>query len=93
MAKRDEVSSTERLLDLIRDDNHSEPSTPYISSQKPVGHHIKKFFNNPISFKRPISVGVDLGHDDMKMVKVSRISDQKFEISISQITAGSFFDL
>ena len=80
MAKRDDVSSTERLLDLIRDEDQSEPSTTYPGSRKPIGNRLKNFFNNPVSFKKAISVGVDLGHDDMKMVKISRIADKKFEI-------------
>ena len=80
MAKRDEVSSTERLLDLIRDDKQSEPSASYLSSRKSAGDRLKNFFNNPVSFKKAISVGVDLGHDDMKMVKISRVADRKFEV-------------
>ena len=80
MAKRDEVSSTERLLDLIRNDDKSEQPPPYLSSQKSTGHRLKKLISNPVSFKKAISVGVDLGHDDMKMVKVARLSDKKFEI-------------
>ncbi|MBT8371033.1 MAG: pilus assembly protein PilM, partial [Deltaproteobacteria bacterium] len=80
MAKRDEVSSTERLLDLIRDEDQSEPSATYPGSRKSIGNRLKNFFNNPVSFKKAISVGVDLGHDDMKMVKISRIADKKFEI-------------
>jgi type IV pilus assembly protein PilM len=80
LVKRDEVSSTERLLDLIRDDDKSDPSVSYLSSQKSTGQRLKNFFENPVSFKKAISVGVDLGHDDMKMVKIGRISDKKFEI-------------
>ena len=49
-------------------------------SQKSFGHRLKNFFNNPVSFKKTISVGVDLGHDDIKMVMISRISDQKYEM-------------
>jgi len=80
LAKRDEVSSTERLLDLIRDDNESEYPVSSLSSQISIGHRLKNFLNNPVSFKKTISVGVDLGHDDMKLVKINRISDMKFEI-------------
>ena len=47
MAKRDEVSSTERLLDLIRDDKQSEPSASYPSSRKSVGDRLKNFFMRP----------------------------------------------
>ncbi len=80
MAKRDEVSSTERLLDLIREDSNSEYATSGIDSQKSFGHQLKNIFNNPVSFRKTFAVGVDLGHDDIKLVKISRISDQKYEM-------------
>jgi len=80
VAKRDEVSSTERLLDLIREDSGSEYTASGIDSQKSFGHQLKNIFNNPVSFRKTITVGVDLGHDDIKLVKISRISDQKYEM-------------
>ena len=80
MAKRDEVSSTERLLDLIRDDSKSEYTTTGIASQRSFGHRLKSIFINPVSFRKSITVGLDLGHDDIKMVKMSQISDQKYEM-------------
>ncbi len=80
MAKRDEVSSTERLLDLIRDDSKSEYTTTGIASQRSFGHRLKNIFINPVSFRKSITVGLDLGHDDIKMVKMSQISDQKYEM-------------
>jgi type IV pilus assembly protein PilM len=80
LAKRGEVTSTERLLDLIRTDSKSEYTASSMVSQKSFGHRLKNFFNNPVSFKKTISVGVDLGHDDIKMVMISRISDQKYEM-------------
>ena len=80
MAKRDEVSSTERLLDLIRTDSKSEYTAGSMGSQKTFAHRFKTIFNNPVSFRKTITVGVDLGHDDIKLVKISRISDQKYEM-------------
>ena len=80
MAKRDEVSSTERLLDLIRDDSKSGYTAVGMGSEKSIGHRLKGIMNNPVSFRKTITVGVDLGHDDIKMVKISRISSQKYEM-------------
>jgi Tfp pilus assembly PilM family ATPase len=80
LAKRDEISSTQRLLDLIRDDDKAEHTATDRRSQKSIGHRLKGIVNNPVSFRKTISVGVDLGHDDLKMVKIHRISDQKFEM-------------
>ncbi|MEE4262328.1 MAG: hypothetical protein V2I56_06525 [Desulfobacteraceae bacterium] len=80
MAKRDEVSSTERLLDLIRDDSKSEYTAGTMDSEKSFGLRLKNIINNPVSFRKTFSVGVDLGYDDIKMVKVSRIANQKYEM-------------
>jgi len=80
LAKHDEVSSTERLLDLIRTDSKSEYSAGSTVSQKAFGHRLKTIFNNPVSFRKTTTVGVDLGHDDIKLVKISRISDKKYEL-------------
>lgn len=80
MTNRDEISSTERLLDLIRDDGKEEDTAVGSSTQKSIGSRLVGMIRNPVSFKQSISVGVDLGHDDLKLVKIHRISDQKFEI-------------
>jgi len=81
VAKRDALSSTERLLDLIRDDRKAESiALAPAGSEKSFGRRFKKIFNNPVSFKKAISVGVDIGYDDLKLVKINRLSDQKFEL-------------
>jgi len=80
LTKRDEISSTERLLDLIRDDGIVEDPAVAPGSQNSIGSRLMSMIRNPVSFKQSISVGVDLGHDDLKLVKIHRISDQKFEI-------------
>ena len=33
-----------------------------------------------MSFRKVTSVGIDLGHDDLKMIKIHRVSDRKFKI-------------
>ena len=80
MTKHDEISSTERLLDLIRDDSREEHTAADRSSQKSIGPLLKGLFSKPVSLKKSISVGVDLGHDDLKLIKIHRISDQKYEM-------------
>ncbi len=80
MAKYDEISSTERLLDLIRDDNKPEHPPSNFGSQKAIGHQLKNILSIPLTFRKAISVGVDLGHDDLKMIKIQRISDHKFKM-------------
>jgi type IV pilus assembly protein PilM len=80
LAKSDEVSSTERLLDLIRNDDELEYTAASSGPDKSFGHRLKNLFNNPVSFRKVITLGVDLGHEDIKLVKISRISSQKYEM-------------
>jgi len=80
LIKRDEISSTERLLDLIRNGGKEGDTAFDPSSQKSIGPRLMGLFRNSVSFKKSISVGVDLGHDDLKLIKIHRISDQKVEM-------------
>jgi len=80
LAKRDEVTSTERLLDLIRTDSESDYNAAAAGSNKSLGHRLKNIFNNPVSLRKVVSIGIDLGHEDIKMVKISRVSSQKYEM-------------
>jgi len=80
LAKRDEINSTEQLLELIRSDN-SEDYDDYVRPSPRSGiDRLKTLFSNPLSFRRAITVGVDLGHDDLKIVKINRLSNNKFEL-------------
>ena len=74
------MSSTERLLDLIRDDSKPDFNVDSMGSKKSFGHRIKNIVNNPAAFRKAITIGVDLGHEDIKMIKISRIADQKYEM-------------
>jgi hypothetical protein len=78
LAKRDDVTSTERLLDLIRTDSKPEFATGTAGPDKSFRLRLKNLISNPVSLTKAVSVGVDLGHDDIKMVKVRRISSQKY---------------
>jgi type IV pilus assembly protein PilM len=79
LAKHDEISSTERLLELIRTDSDEEFEDSGGPSQRRSGR-LKSLFRSPISFQKNVTVGVDLGHDDLKLVKIKRISDQRYEM-------------
>ena len=80
MTKRAEISSTEQLLNLIRDDSSLEHSDFNRSAQKTIGPRLKGANRYSVPFNKLISVGVDLGHDDLKLVKIRRITDQKYEM-------------
>ena len=60
MAKRDEVTSTERLLDLIRDDSKPDFTAASKGSDKSFGFRLKNIIKNPVSLGTTFSVGVDL---------------------------------
>ena len=80
LARKDDISSTEKLLELIRSDNE-KAFGEYESDTPPTGlGRIISAIRNPVSFRKAATIGVDLGHDDLKMVKVHRISDTKFEM-------------
>ncbi|MGW8302573.1 MAG: pilus assembly protein PilM, partial [Desulfobacterales bacterium] len=79
MAKQDEISSTERLLELIRTEDQIKLEDVDDLSQKRSGG-LKSLVRTSISFKKNIAVGVDIGYDDLKLVKVRRISDRNYEM-------------
>ena len=79
MAKQDEISSTERLLELIRTDSEIEMEDSGELSQKPSSR-LKSLVRRSISIKKNIAVGVDIGYDDLKLVKVRRLSDRGNEM-------------
>jgi type IV pilus assembly protein PilM len=80
LAKNDEISSTERLLDLIREDAKAENTESGFAAKRSFTNRFKDVFSNSISLKKAVTVGVDLGHDDIKLVKIDRISNQKYQI-------------
>jgi type IV pilus assembly protein PilM len=79
LAKQDEISSTERLLELIRTEDQITLKDSDELSPKPSGR-LKSLVRSSISFKKNIAVGVDIGYDDLKLVKVRRVSDQNYEM-------------
>ncbi len=79
MAKQDEISSTERLLELIRTNREEEFADSGKSSQRASGG-LKSLFRSSISFKKNITVGIDIGYDDLKLVKIRRVADQNYEM-------------
>ena len=82
LAKQDELSSTEKLLELIRDEGPASPHTGPYDAPQAAGQRFKNLLSNSLSFgKSAWSAGVDLGHEDVKLVKVKRVSDRKIEIT------------
>ncbi len=81
MAKQDELSSTERLLKIIRDEGPAEGKQPAFGPPPSAGSRIRNFISDSASISRKcIAVGVDLGHEDVKLVMLSRSSENKTEL-------------
>ena len=78
LGKPDELSSTERLLELIRNE---QPEGPEPIAAKAPGSRLKTFLADSLPLTRQgASVGVDLGHDELKLVRVNRVSDRKVDL-------------
>jgi type IV pilus assembly protein PilM len=79
LAKQDELSSTERLLELIRDSDAENQSIG--NRGKPTSERLRTLLSSSFSLSRGnLAVGVDLGREDLKLVKVNRVSDRKIEL-------------
>ena len=79
MAKKDEISSTEKLLDLIRNQGDAPDRIETPASQS-ISTRISSGLKNTVSLKKATTVGVDIGYDDLKLVKVNNASHQKHEL-------------
>ena len=79
MAK-DEISSTEKLLDLIRSSTKTGSEFSSITPSSSFAQRIKSYFNNLFSFKKSIKVGIDIGYDELKLVKTSYSSPQRHQL-------------
>jgi Tfp pilus assembly PilM family ATPase len=80
LTKYDEISSTERLLELIRDNKKSDFKPSIADSRGAFSQQVKNLLNIPLRLRKAISVGIDLGHDDLKMIKIRRVSNHKYRM-------------
>jgi len=77
LAKPDDISSTERLLNLIRKKNSNDKFVP--SRRNELGGSrtkIARFF----PFGKRETIGVDIHYDDLKLVKIQQSSDKDLEL-------------
>jgi type IV pilus assembly protein PilM len=80
LAKQGDISSTEKLLELIRTDSDIEQDSQGEQASRSGITRLRSLFSNPISIRKAVTVGVDLGHDDLKLVKIQRITENKYEM-------------
>ena len=81
MSRIKEITSTERLLDIIR--NKKDDISPKPLDTSKIDAPKKRFkFNSPkiVTARKSINVGVDIGHEFLRMVKAERVGDNRWEL-------------
>ena len=81
MASNREISSTEKLLNVIRGKAKAAPKEE--PSYKPVTPKKKKaspFSSLAPAFQRPVTIGVDIGHQALQLVKVEETAADQWRI-------------
>jgi Tfp pilus assembly PilM family ATPase len=76
-----DITSTERLLDIIRDKKDGTSPEPFNASA--TDKKKKRFrFTSPqiVPLRKSLNVGVDVGHEFLRMVKAEKSSDNKWEL-------------
>ena len=82
MARQSEISSTEKLLSLIRDEDvPPADSAARIPPPPPAPRRPRKFAWPRLSFAgEKITVGVGFGHNELKLVKVKRLAGNDWRL-------------
>lgn len=79
MARQNEISSTEKLLNVIRNDSPASINiTPDNSGIQNTPE--KKIFPSPLSSRGEITVGIDIGYSDIKLIKIKATSEKTFSL-------------
>ena len=80
MASNREISSTEKLLNVIR--GKAKTASDEEPSYKPVvpKKKAKPFSSIATTFQKPMTVGVDIGHQALQMVKVEEIAADQWRL-------------
>jgi Tfp pilus assembly PilM family ATPase len=76
-----DITSTERLLDIIR--NKQDAVSPEPLETSAIGNKKGRFrFTSPriVPSRNSANVGVDIGHEFLRMVKAERSKDNKWEL-------------
>jgi type IV pilus assembly protein PilM len=76
-----DITSTEKLLDLIRKKKSGPaPAVVTVKSSPPPQKNIRLVLSNKPAGRKSINVGIDIGHESLRMVKMERISDSKWKL-------------
>ncbi len=80
MTKFDEISSTEKLLDLIRGKSVKGSGLPVLSPSPYYTGGMKASFLKAFTLKKKIVVGVDISSQDLRLVKIGQFGEQAGEL-------------
>ena len=79
MARMNDITSTEKLLDLIRKKKPDSPNdVPAIQTPRPpLPKRIGSTFPRKVHVMKAVTVGVDISHDALRMVKTIKSADNR----------------
>lgn len=81
MAKNDEISSTERLLDLIRKQGRSSSAAKPLPTVTIPKIPFTDSFISKFSLAKNIAIGIEIGYTELKLAKITHLPDGKYELS------------
>lgn len=81
MARNNEISSTEKLLRVIRGDQNELPDVDPLDQAVDYEREGRSYLDrNIIPFSKSVSVGVILGHQDLTLVMLSRTGENTWKL-------------
>ncbi|NPU85344.1 MAG: pilus assembly protein PilM [Syntrophaceae bacterium] len=80
MARNNDITSTEKLLDVIRDKKDEAPSPSPAPPKVQVPKKNVVAFSPKKSGSRTMNVGIDAGHEFIRLVKTVRTTDGKWKL-------------
>jgi len=78
--KKDEISSTEKLLEQIRGNRPSNAPPPLPESPTVSSPGWRERLHATLKFNKPIRIGVDIGYTDVRLVKTVPSSGHHYQI-------------
>ena len=81
MAKKDEISSTEKLLGLIRQkENDLDPPAQAKQSESFKKPRQQTMLSNVVPMRKKVGVGIDIGYHELNLAMVNQISEKRQEL-------------
>lgn len=80
MSRLKEITSTERLLDIIRHKKNDINESADKSKIDPPKKGFKFTASKIISVQKSVTIGIDIGHKYLRLVKTARLADNEWEL-------------